>query len=242
MCGNSESCSIVCSVVAIIFAMVAIGLSGSTWWTSNNCQKNNTVDSASDSMTDKRLGILEKQLADLNNKSKMERAATSRTISFLTNETKELKVDYINLLSETKALNKTINFTTSATVQRVLDELRGIQKSLKALSHLNDTAADYLNLREEVKNLTTHVNQNINRLEGRVNENRREWQEALENKTSKIDQKISDLEKRLDRKEFENTQNKTNVTSDATGLRSGLLLFYTIICLTSLGPVAHSNS
>mgnify|MGYP002803522530 CR=1 FL=1 len=168
MCGNSESCSIVCSVVAIIFAMVAIGLSGSTWWTSNNCQKNNTVDSASDSMTDKRLGILEKQLADLNNKSKMERAATSRTISFLTNETKELKVDYINLLSETKALNKTINYTTSATVQRVLDELnhvketqKVIQKSLKALSHLNDTAADYLNLREEVKNLTTHVNRHV---------------------------------------------------------------------------------
>ena len=225
MCGKPESlskASLACSVLAIILAMGAIGMSGYT---------------------------LCKQLDD---KSKMERAATNDTISLLTNETKELKVDNMNLLSETKALNKTINFTTSATVQRVLDELnhvkktqRVIQKSLKALSHLNDTAADYLNLREEVKNLTAHVNQNVNRLEGRVNENRKEWQEALESKTSEIDLKILDLEKRLDREENENTQNKMNDTSDATGLRPGLrkasyLSFYPIIFLTSLGIIAHS--
>ena len=225
MCCKPESRSIAaiaCSFVAIILAMVAIGISIYTL-----CK-----------------------LPD--DKSKMEGAATNRTISLLTNETKELKVGYMNLLSETKALNKTINFTTSATVQRVLDELnrvketqRVIQKSLKALSHLNDTAEDYLNLREEVKNLTAHVNQNVNRLEGRVNENRKEWQEALESKTSEIDLKILDLEKRLDREENENTQNKMNDTSDATGLQPGLrkasyLLFYTIIFLTSLGIIAHS--
>ena len=216
---EDNTCKIASGIaVAIILALLAIGLSGSAL-----CLSLRTKDD---------LEILEKKLADLTNKSKIERATTNHTISLLTNETKVLKVDYINLLSETKALNKTINYTTSATVQQVLDELRGIQKRLQALSHLNDTAADYLNLREEVKNLTTHVNQNINRLEGRVNENRREWQEALENKTSKIDWKISDLERRF--------ENKTNVTSDATGLRSGLLLFYTIVSLTSLGPIAHS--
>ena len=89
------------------------------------------------------------------------------------------------------------------------------------------------------------MNQNVNRLEGRGNENRREWQEALENKTSEIDLKISDLEKRLNREENENTQNKDDDTSDATGLQPGLrkasyLLFYTIIFLTSLGILAHS--
>ena len=101
-----------------------------------------------------------------------------------------------------------------------------------------------MNLREEVKNLTTHVNQNINRLEGRVNENRREWQDALENKTTKIDLKTLYLEKRLDREENENAQNKTNDTADATGLRPGLrkasyLLFYAIIFLTSLGIIVN---
>ena len=229
--------------VAIILALVAIGLSGAAL-----C-KYNSLDSTTDKV-DKRLEILKKKLANLTNKSKIERAVTNHNISFLTDETKELKVDYMNLLSETEALNKTINYTTSATVQRVLDELndvketqRGIQKSLQALSHLNDTAEDYLNLREKVENLTTHVNQNINRLEGRVNENRREWQDALENKTSKIDLKILVLKKRFDR--IENAQNKTNVTADATGLRPGLrkasyLLFYTTISLTSLGIVAHS--
>ena len=224
MCGKPESCSTVSSVVAIILALAAIGMSGYTLY-----KQLDDEDSASLQLTDK---------------SKMERAATNRTISLLTNETKDLKVDYMNLLSVTKALNKTINFTTSATVQRVLDELnhvketqRVIQERLEALSHLNDTKEDYLNLRESVKNLTTHVNQNIIRLEGKINEDRREWQEALENKTSNIDLKISDLEKRLN-------QNKTNVTSDGTGLRSGLrntsyLLCYTVIFLSSLGITAH---
>ena len=226
--------------VAIVLALLAnaIGLSGATWWPSNN-----RVDSASCSATDKRLEILEKKLANLTNTSKMERAVTNHNISFLTNETKELKVDYMTLLRETKALNKTINYTTSATVQQVLDELNHVKERLKALSHLNDTAKDYLNLREKVKNLTTHVNQNINRLEGKVDENRREWQ-GLQNKASKIDSKISVLEKRLDQEERKNTQNKTNVTSNANVLRSGLrkpsyLLFYIIIFLTSLGIIAH---
>ena len=226
MCGKPESCSIACSVVAIVLALGAIGMSGYTLY-----KQLDDEDSANLQLTDK---------------SKMERAATSRTISLLTNETKELKVDYMNLLSETKALNKTINFTNSATVQRVLDELnhvkgtqRVIQKRLEALSHLNDTAEDYLNLREEVENLTTHVNQNINRLEGKVNEDRREWQEALENKTSDIDFKLSDLEKKLDREKLENTQNKTNDTSDATRLPVLRKVFYTIIFLTPLGISAY---
>ena len=69
-------------------------------------------------------------------------------------------------------LNRTINYTSNATVQRALNELkdvkdtqRAIQKKLIASLHLNDTAEDYLNLVESVQNLTTQVNENITHLE-----------------------------------------------------------------------------
>ena len=70
---------------------------------------------------------LKNDVTDLTKKLKVERAVTNHTISLVANETKELKVDYMNLLRETKALNKTINYTTSATVQRVLDELNHVK-------------------------------------------------------------------------------------------------------------------
>ena len=221
--------AIVLAVIAIVLAAIAIVLGSSTWWSTSHEDLNNDVKTAN-----KRLEALDKQLATLTNRSKIEDAVTKHTISLLTGETEELKVKYMKVLNETKALNKTINYTTAATVQRVLDELnnvkntqKDIQKRLQALSHLNDTAQDYLNLRGEVENLTTHVNQNINRLEGKVDGNRKEWQNALKIKISEIDSKISDL--------HQNPQNRTNTTrtSDATqvlALRKGFyVMFYTLI-------------
>ncbi|CAB3998587.1 Hypothetical predicted protein [Paramuricea clavata] len=145
----------------------------------------NDVESAKE-----RLEAIEKKMANLTDKAKIE--AT------------QLKHDYMELLSETRVLNKTIDYTTSATVQRALNELnnvketqRVIQKKLEALSHLNDTAEDYLNLEKEVKNLATQVNQNITHLEENLKDNRREWERALDNKTSEIKSDVLILQNRL---------------------------------------------
>ena len=147
-----------------------------------------------------KLDALEKQLANLTNGFKIDREVTSRTMKLLGNETEQLKEDYMKLQSETRALNKTVNYTTSATVQRALSELKNvketqnvIRKDLERLSHLNDTTEDYLNLREQVNNLTTRVNKNISRLEIRIIGNRRDF----ESEVSKINSDVSNLEKRL---------------------------------------------
>jgi uncharacterized phage infection (PIP) family protein YhgE len=153
----------------------------------------------------------------------------------------------MELLSKTSALNKTINYTTSATVQRALNELnnvketqRVIQKKLEALSHLNDTAEDYLNLGKEVKNLATQVNQNITHLEENLKDNRREWERALDNKTSEIKSDVLALGNRL--YEFEN-RNRQNGTTNGVGVL-GLtklcnLMFYTIIFWATLDVIVH---
>ena len=87
-----------------------------------------------------------------------------------------------------------------------------------------------MNLREEIKNLTTQVNQNITHVEEKLKDNRREWQEALENKTSEISLNISDLGKRLD--EFENAQNKTNTITNGCEVLGPRKISYLIFLAT----------
>ncbi|CAB4023725.1 Hypothetical predicted protein [Paramuricea clavata] len=121
--------------------------------------------------------MIKKQVANLSDKAlaKIECEDTNSTILILSHKVTQLKHDYMELHSKTRALNKTINYTTSATVQRALNELnnvketqRVIQKKLEAFTHLNDTAEDYLNLGKEVKKLATQVNQNITHLEEKI--------------------------------------------------------------------------
>ena len=202
-------CTQVVLGITIVVVLVGIGLGVGGYLHIKN--KLDDVDSMKE-----RIATLEKQLANLTEGSKVDYEVTSRTMKLLGNETKQLKEDYMKLQSETKALNKTVNYTTSATVQRALIELKNvkerqnvIRKDLEKLSHLNDTTEDYLNLREQVNNLTTQVNRNISRLEIRIKENRR----VFESKVSEINSHVSTLEKRLN--EFDNDQSKTNVTAGA---------------------------
>ena len=221
------------SIIAIVFALTAIGIATGSYTRSCACDElTDSVDS-----TNERLEALEKRMSNLTNRSEIERTVTKSTISALTGETQTLKNDYMKMLSETRAINKTINYTTSATVQQALNELNNVKetqkeilKRLHALSHLNDTAEDHLSLREEIKNLTTQVNQNITHVEEKLKDNRREWQEALENKTSEISLDISDLGKRLD--EFENAQNKTNTATNGCEVLGPRKISYLIFLAT----------
>ena len=204
-------CTQVVLGMTIVVVLVGIGLGVGGYLHIKN--KLDDVDSMKE-----RIATLEKQLANLTEGSKVDYEVTSRTMKLLGNETKQLKEDYMKLQSETRALNKTVNYTTSATVQRALSELKNvketqnvIRKDLEKLSHLNDTTEDYLNLREQVNNLTTQVNRNISRLEIRIKENRR----VFESKVSEINSHVSTLEKRLN--EFDKDQSKTNVTAGAAG-------------------------
>ena len=119
-------------------------------------------------------------------------------------------------------LNQTINYTTNATVQRALNELkyvkethRAIQKKMKASLHLrlSDTAEDYLNLVESVHNLTTRVNENITHLEDKIRDDLHECRTVLDASTSGIKTDISTLQTRFD--EFEKAQNKMSITNHA---------------------------
>jgi chromosome segregation ATPase len=137
VCGLAFVTAVAMSCVALLYALSNV----------------NDVESAKE-----RLEAIEKQVANLTDKAKIEREDTNRTISILSHEATQLKHDYMELLSKTRALNKTINYTTSATVQRALTELnnvkktqRVIQNKLEAFTHLNDTAEDYSNLGKEVK-------------------------------------------------------------------------------------------
>ena len=225
-CGWKAAC-----FMAIVLALAAVGISGYTMWYTRY-ELNDRVDS-----TNERLEALEKRMSNLTNRSEIERTVTKSTISALTGETQTLKNDYMKVLSETRAMNKTINYTTSATVQQALNELNNVKetqkdilKRLQALSHLNDTAEDHLSLREEIRNLTTQVNQNITHVEEKLKDNRREWQEALENKTSEISLDISDIGKRLD--EFENAQNKTNTATNECEVLGPRKISYLIFLAT----------
>ncbi|CAB4005773.1 Hypothetical predicted protein [Paramuricea clavata] len=239
-------------VIAILIAILAIVLSVCAYLQCTKDKPNGGEESAIESLK----AMIKKQVANLTDKAKLEREDTNRTISILSNEVTQLKHDYMELLSETGALNKTINYTTSATVQRALNELnnvketqRVIQKKLEALSHLNDTAEDYLNLGKEVKNLATKVNQNITHLEENLKDNRREWERALDNKTSEIksdvlalENKLDEFELKLENPKFENrTQNGTTNGVGVMRLTTKVcnLMFYTIIFWTTLNVIVH---
>jgi predicted nucleic acid-binding Zn-ribbon protein len=240
---GKDKCWIALSVIAILIAIAAIVLSVCTYKQYKKDKLNDGGESAIESLK----AMIKKQVANLTDKAKIEREDTNRTISILSHEATQLKHDYMELLSKTSALNKTINYTTSATVQRALNELnnvketqRVIQKKLEALSHLNDTAEDYLNLGKEVKNLATQVNQNITHLEENLKDNRREWERALDNKTSEIKSDVLALGNRL--YEFEN-RNRQNGTTNGVGVL-GLtklcnLMFYTIIFWATLDVIVH---
>ena len=183
----------------------------------------------SDSTTGE-LERLRKQIANLTNRKETEREEKIRF-----QEVTQLKQDYMKLV------NQTINYTNNDTIQRALNELkdvketqRAIQKKLQGLLHLNDTAEDYLNLVENVRNLTTQVNQNITRLEETMKYNRDEWRRVLDANTLGIKSDISSLKTRFD--EFEKAQNKINTTNEAGLLRQGNV-FYTLTLLTTLGAI-----
>jgi chromosome segregation ATPase len=241
-CDGKDKCWIALSVIAILIAIAAIVLSFCTYKQYTKDKLNDGGESAIESLR----AMIKKQVANLTDKAKIEREDTNRTISILSHEATQLKHDYMELLSKTSALNKTINYTTSATVQRALNELnnvketqRVIQKKLEALSHLNDTAEDYLNLGKEVKNLATQVNENITHLEENLKDNRREWERALDNKTSEIRSDVLALGNRLD--EFENrTQNGNTNGVGVLGLTKLCnLMFYTIIFWATLDVIVH---
>ena len=197
-----------------------------------------------------RLEEVNERLGNLTDEVKVEREDSDRTTSELIKEVQQLKQDYVELLNETKALNQSINYTTSATVQRALNELKDvkgtqsiIQKKLQALSHLNDTTKDYLNLVKNVTDLTTEVNQNIAHLEEKIEDNREEWKRALDANPSGIKSNISTLQSKFEEfeRKFEKTQNKRNSTS-GVALLSQSNVFYTLnlILLTALdGIIVH---
>jgi predicted nucleic acid-binding Zn-ribbon protein len=234
VCGLAFVTAVAMSCVALLYALSNV----------------NDVESAKE-----RLEAIEKHVANLTDKAKIEREDTNRTISILSHEATQLKHDYMELLSKTRALNKTINYTTSATVQRALTELnnvkktqRVIQKKLEAFTHLNDTAEDYSNLGKEVKKLATQVNQNITHLEENLKDNRREWARALDKKTSEIKSDVLVLENRLDEFELE-LQNPKFENRTQNGTTNGIgvmrltkvcnLMFYTIIFWATLNVIVH---
>lgn len=224
-CCKNDTATVVTVVISSLLAVGAIVVSAIAL---KNSPKE--VDCSLTCARTERLEEVKKQLANLTDKVKMEGEDSNRTTSKLIKQVQQLKHDYMELLNETKALNQTINYTTSATVQRALNELKdvketqsAIQKKLKALSHLDNTTKDYLNLVESVTDLTTQMNQNITRLEEKIEDNRQEWGTAL-------DANISTLKTRFERK-FEEIQNKRNNTNGAG------VLFYTLVLLTTLDSV-----
>ena len=242
-CNKTATVTVVLSVLALVVAIIAV-----FWKELTNSPEE--VDCGLTCARTDRLEEVKEQLANLTEKVKMEREDSNRTTSELVKEVQQLKQDYMELLNETKALNQSINYTTSATVQRALNELKdvkdiqsNIQKKLQALSHLNDTAKDYLNLVKSVADLTTEVNENITHLEENIEHNRDEWKRALDANPSGIKSNISTLKRRFDEFEdkFEKTQNKRNNTSGAA-LLSQSNVFYTLnlILLTALdGVIVH---
>ena len=242
-CNKTATVTVVLSVLALVVAIFAV-----CWKELTNSPEE--VDCGLTCARTDRLEEVKEQLANLTEKVKMEREDSNRTTSELVKEVQQLKQDYMELLNETKALNQSINYTTSATVQRALNELKdvkdiqsNIQKKLQALSHLNDTAKDYLNLVKSVADLTTEVNENITHLEENIEHNRDEWKRALDANPSGIKSNISTLKRRFDEFEdkFEKTQNKRNNTSGAA-LLSQSNVFYTLnlILLTALdGVIVH---
>ena len=234
---------VVCPIAVVLGVIIGLGVGGYSHIKKELDDVDSELDDV-DSMKE-RINELEKQLANLTNGSKIDREVTSRTMKLLRNETKQLKKDYMELQNETRALNKTINYTTSLTVQRALSEIKNIKetqdvitKKLDKLSHLNDTAEDYLNLREQVNNLTTQVNQSISRLEMQIKDNRR----VFKSNVSEINSDVSKLEKRLD--EFDNGQNKTNATARPTGTtnfaeKPKLKVVLYIVALAKLEIIQH---
>jgi hypothetical protein len=95
--------------------------------------------------------------------------------------------DHTKLLSETRAMNKTVEQALDELkyVKDVIKESYGvIQNKLQALFHFHDIAKDFLNLRQDFKNLTEVVNQIMAHVDKNLEENRREWEKLIANEKS----------------------------------------------------------
>lgn len=177
-----------------------------------------------------------KQVKDLTNKVQIESESTTPAILKLRKEMDQMKHEHMKLLNETRAMNKTINYTTGDTVGRVLHELnivkvhqRDIEKTLQALSHLNDTEEDHLNLRGEVALLATQVSRNVTDIEENLKNSRLEWMDVVNKRSSAMNKKIADLANRLER--FEKMENGTDSNSKTNGgLRSSVSAVFVTLC------------